>query len=87
MQNTIQICKTQNKYEKHNTQLKITTHTCKTQHKQMKTQHKYLKTQQRSESTTHTKAEGEIGYQSSLLLTSDICVYLWAKWRQKVATW
>ena len=63
-----QICKTQNKYEKHNIQSKITTHTCKTQHKRMKTQHRYLKTQQRSE-----QAEWEIGYQPSLLLTSDIC--------------
>ena len=63
---TLQICKTQNKYVKHNTQSQITTQTCKTQHKQMKTQHRYPKTQ-------HTQAEGEIGYQHSLLLTSDIC--------------
>ena len=35
---------------------------------------RYLKTQ-------HTQAEGEIGYQHSILLTSDICGHLWAKWR------
>ena len=35
---------------------------------------RYLKTQ-------HTQAEGEIEYQHSILLFSDICGHLWAKWR------
>ena len=68
-QSTIQVCQTQNKYVKHSTRLKITAQTCKTQHKQMKTQQRDLKTE-------HTQAEGEIGYQPSLLLTSNICGHL-----------
>ena len=61
--NTIQICKQQDNYVKHNIQSKITTQTCKTQHKQMKTQYRYLKTQQRSESenTTHTSIGCNMG--------------------------
>ena len=58
---------------KHSTRLKITAQTCKTQHKEMKTQQRDLKTE-------HTQAEGEIGYQPSLLLTSNICghfLFLW----------
>ena len=60
MQNTIQMCKTQGKYVKHNIQSKITTQTCKTQHKQMKKKYRYLKTQQRSENTTHTSRVGDM---------------------------